>query len=42
MMRKKHDKWRRVHECQTFGEIKRKENRLNSNDERNIMMNKTS
>jgi hypothetical protein len=41
MMRKKHDKRRRVHECQTFGEL-RGENRLNSNDERNIMMNKTS
>jgi hypothetical protein len=42
MMRKKHDKWRRVHECQTFGEL-RGENRLNSNDEKkNIMMNKTS
>jgi hypothetical protein len=41
MMRKKHDKWRRVHECQTFGEL-RGENRLNSNDERNIMMKETS
>jgi hypothetical protein len=25
MMKKKHDKWRRVHECQTFVDIKRKD-----------------
>jgi hypothetical protein len=37
-IRKKHDKWRRVHECQTFGDIKRKDEKMDerSDDEEKI------
>jgi hypothetical protein len=36
--KKKHDKWRRVHECQTFVDIKRKEKKMDerSDDEEKI------
>jgi hypothetical protein len=36
--KKKHDKWRRIHECQTFGDIKRKDEKMDerSDDEEKI------
>jgi hypothetical protein len=39
-IRKKHDKWRKVHECQTFVDIKRKDEKMDErsdDEEKNII-----